>query len=882
MSTTDNEPKNYAPFWKKMTVTGAVAVTVAGLLFSQNLTNVSASESSEYIAVTDFAAGKTHATILSEDGKAYSRGWNNTGQLGVQAGSKVDVADWTEVTVPEKLVSVKSSDHTVALSESGKLYTWGPNQSGQIGNGNTATAFIPTQITAVDRYKKVASGDSFTLALDAEGHLWSWGANNAGQLGDGSTQDNATPKLVGGDTAFTEIYASKETSYALDANNKLWAWGANNDGQIGDGTTDNRNKPAPVETSQTWSRLAVSQASNTVLAIDRSGWLYSWGSNANGLLGTGTDWRQLQKDEEARFKSMIAQIEREDNARRTKLIEKCVDTAYLAAVTAYDAEYEKVSKERDAAQAKADEEKTKPSDSPSPSPSPSASASPTPTPTPSPSESTQPLPNPNDIKKPVRGDFTANCTTEVEKTFAKTDTSGMKAAVIKEPALKDGNKRPEQVTDEFRVKDITVGSENAYVVNTQNRLYSWGKDANGQTGLDLEDEKSLTQVPVLVREGVTDVDAGSKYAAAVTVKSELLLWGVNNTGVLMSDPSAETKLIKPTMKGTGYTAVTAGLTTVYGFKNQTAFVWGNNANGELGVGSPDGALYGATEMDSNVLSISPAAKGAVALGTTDQLMYWGLNGSGQFGNSRTSTDAERKASSNEVSTFKAISAGESYTTAVSSDGRLWGWGSNAAKLLKLGGGKDETYPVVVNSGLNNVSSIAAGTNVSAMANDRTLMIWAGGVSHTFELANIEELAAGDDHVVARTKDGAVWNWSLNGSGVRTGTEAKTLVRADESSYVTIAAGGTVSGAVAENGETVIWGAQSENLRLTADEGSPIENFAFTKLSISNGYVLASDKNNVLWGWGESRYLVLGSQSVHKFPTVLTSQEEETKNAKEVK
>ena len=48
-------------------------------------------------------------------------------------------------------------------------------------------------------------------------------------------------------------------------------------------------KPPDVEPT------AVSKENNTVLAIDRSGWLYSWGSNANGLLGNGTDWRQLQE-----------------------------------------------------------------------------------------------------------------------------------------------------------------------------------------------------------------------------------------------------------------------------------------------------------------------------------------------------------------------------------------------------------------------------------------------------------------------------------------------------------------------------------------------------------------------------------------------------------
>jgi alpha-tubulin suppressor-like RCC1 family protein len=264
-------------------------------------------------------------------------------------------------------------------------------------------------------------------------------------------------------------------------------------------------------------------------------------------------------------------------------------------------------------------------------------------------------------------------------------------------------------------------------------------------------------------------------------------------------------------------------------------------------------------------------------------MYWGLNDHGQFGNSKTSNEPERKISSNEISTFSSVAAGDDFTTAIASDGRVWGWGSNAKHLLDLSrSAKNETYPVVIGTGLGKVTAIAAGKNVSAMADNSRLNIWTGGTSHSYELADIVELTAGDDHVVARTKEGKVWNWSLNKSGVREGTEAMTMTQVDDRPYAHISAGGTISGAITDQGETVIWGAQSENLRLSDKEGSPVENFTFQNLSIGDGYVLASDKNNVLWGWGENRYLVLGSQSENKFPTVLTSQKEETNAAKGAK
>lgn len=871
-----NEEKNHAPFWKKAAALGVVLATVTGLGLAQSLSHVTASNDTEFIPVAEFSAGEKFATIVSTDGQAYSRGWNNQGQLGIQAGSKVNVTDWTKIELPEKLVSVETSDHTVALSESGKLYTWGANGVGQIGDGTKNIAFTPVQIKAFDRYSKIASGGSFTVAIDSEGKLWSWGANNSGQLGDGTTEDRPTPKMVGDDIVFRDVYASQESAYAIDSEGKIWVWGDNKEGQLGDGTTENRTKPTRLETSQNWTRLAVSLENKTVLAIDSAGWLHSWGSNSNGLLGNGTDWRALQEVENTRFKTMIAQIEAQDIRNKNELIVRCVDAAMTVAQLEYDVEYEKLAKERAAAEKKAEEEKEEPTSFPTSSPFPTATASPSPS-----SDAT--LPDPNSLKKPIRSSFTAECQRQVDKDFIKSDTSQLKPAVIKEPSLKPAHNVPEQVTDEYRVKDIAIGSENAFVIDIQNRLRSWGKDANGQTGLELEDEKSLTQVPVIAQESVSDVDAGSKYGVAVASNGDLFLWGLNTKGTLMSDPATEPKLTSPTRKGTGYTTVIAGLTTVYGFKNQTMYSWGDNTNGELGVDATESARYSATEFERKISSVAPSAKGAVALGVTSQLLYWGLNDHGQFGNSKTSVEVERKASSTEIETFTAVATGEGFTTAIASDGRMWGWGSNMKNLLSLTGTPTErTFPSVVSTGFTKVTAIAAGRNVTAMTDGSELKIWSGGIADVYTLPDVAELVAGDDHVVARTSDGKVWNWSATTHGVREGTPLATLAQVDTRSYKTIAAGGKISGAITNEGETIIWGSASSDLRLADDEGAPIQNFKFTSLSIGDSYILASDENDVLWGWGENRYQVLGNQSVRQFPAVLTSPNNENNEAKEGK
>ena len=141
MTMTEETPRNYAPLWKKLTVAGAIVLTVASLVFSQNLTKVSASDPpSTFLSPNSLLVAPMQPSSPPM-GKLTPVDGTTRGQLGVQAGSKVNVADWTEINVPEKLVTVKTSDHTVAISESGKLYTWGANNNGQIGNGGTDHCF---------------------------------------------------------------------------------------------------------------------------------------------------------------------------------------------------------------------------------------------------------------------------------------------------------------------------------------------------------------------------------------------------------------------------------------------------------------------------------------------------------------------------------------------------------------------------------------------------------------------------------------------------------------------------------------------------------------------------------------------------------------------
>jgi len=134
----------------------------------------------------------------------YAWGTNTHGQL--RLGNNNTAQNMTQVpNFPpnnEKLRSVSAgAAHALALTESGKVYAWGLNQYGQLGIGNTTNKNVPTLVTGALNGKKVisiAAGDNHSLAMDDAFNVYSWGRNNYGQLGLGNTTDRNTPIPVSG------------------------------------------------------------------------------------------------------------------------------------------------------------------------------------------------------------------------------------------------------------------------------------------------------------------------------------------------------------------------------------------------------------------------------------------------------------------------------------------------------------------------------------------------------------------------------------------------------------------------------------------------------------------------------------------------------------
>ncbi len=171
--------------------------------------------------------------IIDKDGALWAWGWNSNGQLGI--GSTQDQS--RPVTVPKPSgVSVWTSiaggaRHALAVGDSTKLYAWGYNGDGELGNGTTTDATTPVLIpnpTSVTAWKWVSAGQDHSMALATNGQLYAWGANKMGQLGTGDTLPSKTPKLVPlpkGVNGWAAVAAGSGATFAIGMDGHLYGWG---------------------------------------------------------------------------------------------------------------------------------------------------------------------------------------------------------------------------------------------------------------------------------------------------------------------------------------------------------------------------------------------------------------------------------------------------------------------------------------------------------------------------------------------------------------------------------------------------------------------------------------------------------------------------------
>ncbi|XP_030587326.1 probable E3 ubiquitin-protein ligase HERC3 [Archocentrus centrarchus] len=205
------------------------------------------------IRVSQVACGSQHTVALTKDGQLYTWGQGSRGQLGVGTNkSRVDCPQHVRSLSAIPVVQVAAGgEQSLALSVSGGVFSWGRNECGQLGLGDTRDRHTPTLLHYLNMKKTVSisCGRDHTAVLTKDGAVFTFGSGQHGQLGHNSLQDELRPRLI------AELWGSKVTKIAcgsyhtlvLTESKKVYSFGCNKQGQLGHGEKSHPSVPLPVQ-----------------------------------------------------------------------------------------------------------------------------------------------------------------------------------------------------------------------------------------------------------------------------------------------------------------------------------------------------------------------------------------------------------------------------------------------------------------------------------------------------------------------------------------------------------------------------------------------------------------------------------------------------------
>ena len=255
--------------------------------------------------------GAQHTLCLSNQGKLFSFGWNNYSQCGIKNKSdkKINldpekIEEINEIKIGQKICDISTGeDHSLVVSEIGRLYGFGLNNNGQLSydpkkheviskpsliksfRRNFMTNvqctnnisfmlndkkeaficpwedqrkninYIPLKLFFPNKAKimMISCGDNFAIFLSKNGNVYSMGSNNKyGQLGHGDRDIQLSPKIIkffrDKKIKICQISCGYSHTLAIGIGGISYSWGLGGEGQLGQGFEIEVNyAPAPID-----------------------------------------------------------------------------------------------------------------------------------------------------------------------------------------------------------------------------------------------------------------------------------------------------------------------------------------------------------------------------------------------------------------------------------------------------------------------------------------------------------------------------------------------------------------------------------------------------------------------------------------------------------
>ncbi|WP_232348695.1 RCC1 domain-containing protein [Bifidobacterium sp. M0404] len=694
-----------------------------------------------YIAIS---AGYQHVLAIDTDHDVY--GWGSGTAIGSSTDSNVSTKGSTKISFGDDVVNITAisagDDGSEAIDDSGRIYTWGKEGYGQLGNNinnNDAWQTNPKAITLAQSVKAcaVATSSHHQTAIGSDGLLYTWGYNYYNQIG-----RNGASSLPG-TTQPPQITLTKVTF----------------------GTMASSTKPATnlTQTSKdTWDENRDWTFVTPAYPYGPSSFTITW--NIAGDAGDSTQTQQFDYTFDPTNKRIDLDPDGGIGAAWTSKDIKEGELVPRQTVTKagflFDGWFVKAS----------DGSSDVAYDFGKPVTDPltlvahwTRSSSMTVNPTISPSTGGYQVTITPPSQRGIR--FAQVSTGKNHSLAVGSDGNAYAWGNNGSGQLGNGSndssktpirvKKPDSVADKdnFSYIQVSAGGYHSLAIGTDHQVYAWGdRSRGGQVG----DGSTTGNVPTPVAVNasatspgfqVRQVSAGYQHSLIIGISGQTYAWGFgyngrlgNNSTASQASPVSVSSPKKYEDGSTGFfaTQVSAGGSHSLAIgRDGKAYAWGTNTDGRLGTGDTNDAAIPTpvADPDGGSDGFKPtevSAGGYLCMGidSKGRVYTWGSNDKNALGNVSItgSISVSPVLVSKDGSTIQ-ITAGERQVLVIDSDGKAYGWGDNSGRQL----GTNSDNPSVKAATLVcppqlTISSVTVGTDPDTVA---VLQLTRNGTAETW-------------------------------------------------------------------------------------------------------------------------------------------------------